>query len=462
MSDSTIVIPFAKNGDKQTIPQAAQPTGSISYDQGYTVNYSDPGSSQYVERTGINEVLHTVTTHAKIVQDTGFDKWRDDIQYDINTFVWHNGSAWQKVSAGQGEPSGSSPWLQVKIDDLAPKNNPTLTGIVTVPNANSGTSAVNNDRMATYVGTQFDSPTVIFKGLVQTYGLTDNTTKPASTAWVRGQNYATINDVSLLSNSAMTNNATNIVDVPQAIGANQGYGINNIFPDRKSSKSEIKTVKYKVHNSGDTYIPGKSETLSIAARFGNPRGGEDPFAVMMEISRECQTVRFHSQLGLDSLTENRAYSQSYALLSRTRQAPLVDQVATLKTVADTETSILRLIKNFIAKTPAEFDKYNNDSRFRLVASSQDKNLRYVTDRAKVGTTIGSDDAIVVSHSHISTRIVGAGFYPSDGTSDAGRVPADGSWDYRKGRSVTTSVVGESGTGKNIPSSFCVALFEFIG
>jgi hypothetical protein len=404
--------------------------------------------------------LHTVTTHAKIVQDTGFDKWRDDIQYDINTFVWHNGSAWQKVSAGQGEPSGSSPWLQVKINDLAPKNNPTLTGIVTVPNANSGTSAVNNDRMATYVGTQFDSPTVIFKGLVQTYGLTDNTTKPASTAWVRGQNYASTTDVSNLSNNALVGSGLRY-DAAVTVGYNTGAGISNIFPNKFSTKSEIKRVRYFVRNDNDPQTP-TSGVSTLCFRLANQFNAEDPIAAMFEIGREADIIRVQTQLNSDTLTDNRSYSQSYVILSRVRQPAFSAPIATTTNVSDMETSILRKIKNFIAKTPAEFDIYNNDVRFRLVASSQDKNLRYVTDRAKVGTTIGSDDAIVVSHSHISTRIVGAGLYPSDGTSDAGSVASGGSWDYQKGRSVTTSVVGESGTGKNIPSSFCVALFEFIG
>lgn len=461
MSDSTIVIPFAENGDKQTIPQSAQPSGTVSYDQGYTPNYSDPGASQYVERTGLNESLHTLFTHAKYVQDSGFDKYRNDIQYSINSFVWHDGNVWQKVLPNQSEPSSSSPWVAVKINDLAPKDSPTFTGLVTVPLSSSAEHAVNNNRMASYVSSQFASTSVVFNGQVVTYPASDNSTKPASTAWVRSQNYATTNDLFVLSNNAITGNL-NIVSVPSSVGSNEGYGVNNIFPDKFSKKSEIKRVRYLVSSSGDVYVPGQSENFTIAVRFASPTETGDAIAVGMEFGRECQFVRFHSQLNSDTLTNNRAYSQTYAVLSKTRQAPITDQVATVKTVSDTETSILRLIKNFIAKTPAEFDRYNNDARFQLVSASQNKNLRFVTNKSQVGTTIGSDDAIIVSHSHISTRIVGSGSYPSDGTADSGSVPSEGSWDYRKGRSVATSIVGESGVGKNIPSSFCVAMFEFIG
>lgn len=464
MSDSTIVIPFAENGDKQTIPQSAQPSGTVSYDQGYTPNYSDPGASQYVERTGLNESLHTLFTHAKYVQDSGFDKYRNDIQYSINSFVWHNGNVWQKVLPSQSEPSSSSPWVAVKINDLAPKDSPTFTGLVTVPLSSSAEHAVNNNRMASYVSSQFASASVIFNGQVVTYPASDNSTKPASTAWVRSQNYATTNDVSVLSNNAMTGNI-NGVDVPSSIGANQGYGINNIFPNTSSKSSEIKTVRYAVANSGDTPIPGQTATFNIAARFGSPSGGE-PIAFMMEVSRECQTVKFHTQLSSETLTNNRAYSQSFALLSRIRQNPLTEQVATVKTVSDTETSILRLIKNFIAKTPAEFDRYNNDARFQLVSASQNKNLRFVTNKSQVGTTIGSDDAVLIGHTHDITRIVGSRTYPQDGFGEYSKTPQDGTsnFDPLMGRIVTSSVAGgtETGIGKNIPSSFCVAMFEFIG
>jgi len=465
MSDSTIVIPFAENGDKQTIPQSAQPSGTVSYDQGYTPNYSDPGASQYVERTGLNESLHTLFTHAKYVQDSGFDKYRNDIQYSINSFVWHNGNVWQKVLPSQSEPSSSSPWVAVKINNLAPKDSPTFTGLVTVPLSSSAEHAVNNNRMASYVSSQFGSTSVVFNGQVVTYPASDNSTKPASTAWVRSQNYAKTNDVSVLSNNAMTGNLTPVL-VPVAIGSNDGYGVNNIFPDKLSKKSEIKRVRYLVSSSGDVHVPGQSENYTIAVRFASPVDTGDTIAIGMEFGREAQFVRFHSQLNSDTLTNNRAYSQTYAVLSKTRQEPITDQVATVKTVSDTETSILRLIKNFIAKTPAEFDRYNNDARFQLVSASQNKNLRFVTNKSQVGTTIGSDDAVLIGHTHNITRVVGSRTYPQDGFGEYSKTPQNGTSNFGPlmGRIVTSSVAGgtETGIGKNIPSSFCVAMFEFIG
>ena len=84
MSDVTISIPFAENGDRQTVPTPAQPSGGVSYEQGYTPQYSDPKSPQYVERTLFNEIIHKLSSHAKHLQDKGVDIYRADISYPLN------------------------------------------------------------------------------------------------------------------------------------------------------------------------------------------------------------------------------------------------------------------------------------------------------------------------------------------------------------------------------------------
>ena len=222
----------------------------------------------------------------------------------------------------------------------------------------------------------------------------------------------------------------------------------------------MKRVTYLTQRPGDPYVPGQSEFATIAALFAAPGG--DPGAVMLEFGREAQFIRRHVRLQADVLTDDRNYSQSYVCVSRIDQGVLTQKIATQPYVDDKETAILRTIRNFWAKTPAEFDRYNSDARFRLVTSVNNKNIRCVTDRSQVGTTIGSDDAVLVSHTHDVVRVVGAGSYPADGSADVGNVPSDGNWDYRKGRRVATSSAGSSGVGKNIPASFCMALFEFIG
>jgi hypothetical protein len=454
MSDSTIVIPFAENGDKQAIPQSAQPSGTVSFDQGYTSNYSDPGSSQYVERTALNENLHTVYSHLKILQNTGFDRWRNDVNYDLNAMVWHDGNVWQKQSAGQGTPAASSPWVKLTINDLAPKNNPALTGIVTVPTSTNTSSAVNNDRMETYVASRFNLGSNIYRGYIVTHALSSNNDLPASTYWVKAQNYASTADVTNLSNNAVIGTGL-VYNTPTNVSINSGAGINNVFPDALSKKSEIKRIVYL-----------SSGLSSIALRIANQYDTTDPVAVMFEVGPDANFLRIHVQKNSWNDTNDRTKSQTYAVLSRVSQPVLTSQVATTTTVTDMETSILRKIKNFIAKNQQEFDMYNNDARFQLVTASQNKNLRYVTQKSQVGTTIGSDDAIVVSHTHTASGVTAEASYPSDGSPNVGtgKIAVEGTvpTDPRNRRLITTGSTGDSGVGKNIPTSFCVAMFEFIG
>lgn len=56
-------LPFAVNGNVTTIPDATQPDGTVSYNQGFPVGYSTPVASGglLVPRTAINQVLYDIT-----------------------------------------------------------------------------------------------------------------------------------------------------------------------------------------------------------------------------------------------------------------------------------------------------------------------------------------------------------------------------------------------------------------
>ncbi len=65
--------PFAVDGDLNTIPDAAQPSGTVSYTLGFPIGYSTPvGSGGFnVPRTSINQVLNDITTALQQYQQTG-------------------------------------------------------------------------------------------------------------------------------------------------------------------------------------------------------------------------------------------------------------------------------------------------------------------------------------------------------------------------------------------------------
>lgn len=66
-------VPFAIDGDLVTIPDAAQPDGSVSYTQGFPVSYSTPVASggKNVPRTAINQALLDITTALQQLQQNG-------------------------------------------------------------------------------------------------------------------------------------------------------------------------------------------------------------------------------------------------------------------------------------------------------------------------------------------------------------------------------------------------------
>ena len=68
-------IPFAENGDKTAIPDDLQPSGEVSYDQGYGFDYErelgvDP-DAKAIERFKMNDLLNAITEAVKQYQEFG-------------------------------------------------------------------------------------------------------------------------------------------------------------------------------------------------------------------------------------------------------------------------------------------------------------------------------------------------------------------------------------------------------
>lgn len=80
MADSKyFAIPFATSGDKTVIPEAATPSGAVSYTQGFGPDYErDPATdplAKRVPRNETNEVLFEATKAIKYLQLYGMPEW---------------------------------------------------------------------------------------------------------------------------------------------------------------------------------------------------------------------------------------------------------------------------------------------------------------------------------------------------------------------------------------------------
>lgn len=81
MRDPFIKVPFASSGDKSSIPQAAQPNGSISMQNGWGIDYEkevgvDPAAKS-VNRQDMNQILNLATSLLNRWQTESFPEWID-------------------------------------------------------------------------------------------------------------------------------------------------------------------------------------------------------------------------------------------------------------------------------------------------------------------------------------------------------------------------------------------------
>lgn len=113
-------IPFALSGDRAAIPDAAQPDGSVSFTQGFTLDYelenTDPNYKP-VPREETNALYYEITEAIGIVQKQGFADWTIAASpYPINAFVRHNDIVWRNtVAANSVEPGTDSTWVDASV-----------------------------------------------------------------------------------------------------------------------------------------------------------------------------------------------------------------------------------------------------------------------------------------------------------------------------------------------------------
>lgn len=136
MADSKYFgVPFATSGDKATIPEATQPSGSISFTQGFGPDYErDPATdplAKRVPRDETNELNFQMTNAIKFLQLYGTPEWYavDDlgnpVSYPLSARVRYDAGAgmqaWRSIAAANTATPGSdaTKWALDTAFDLA-------------------------------------------------------------------------------------------------------------------------------------------------------------------------------------------------------------------------------------------------------------------------------------------------------------------------------------------------------
>lgn len=116
-------IPFALSGDRSAIPDAAQTDGSVSFTQGFTLDYelenTDPNYKP-VPREETNALYYDITEAIGIVQKQGFADWTiSAAPYPVAAFVRHNDIVWRSnIAANSNEPGTDSTWSNTEIPEF--------------------------------------------------------------------------------------------------------------------------------------------------------------------------------------------------------------------------------------------------------------------------------------------------------------------------------------------------------
>jgi Bacterial surface proteins containing Ig-like domains len=111
-------IPFAANGDKESIPEAVNSEGYVSFTSGYGEDYAkDPGADAHakpVERESMNFVLNAITSAVRQYQTHGYPEWITTADnngaafgYDAGVVVFYNGALYLSLVAGNATTPGA-------------------------------------------------------------------------------------------------------------------------------------------------------------------------------------------------------------------------------------------------------------------------------------------------------------------------------------------------------------------
>jgi hypothetical protein len=137
-------FPWSVSGDRTAVPEATDPSGGVSYTQGFGPDYErDPATdplAKRVPRAETNQYLFDITDNIRQYQLAGAPTWYDKtnnggvaISYPINAIVRHNDVVWRSlVSVNTYEPGTDSTKWELQGSIPFASNSEVQAGVSTV------------------------------------------------------------------------------------------------------------------------------------------------------------------------------------------------------------------------------------------------------------------------------------------------------------------------------------------
>lgn len=200
--------PFATSGDTTTIPRPLQPSGNVSFEEGFTSDYSIPNSPpnpnmKKVPRDGINTLFLYLTEAMKQYQEFGMPEWITAADNDAVAFSYskgarvryYTGSVWERyeslVDSNTATPgTDASKWRNLDLPEIPPyKYLDPPSGFVLSLSGSNLTIGVGSAADSTGVSTITRS-SAITKAIATGWAAGDtNGGKPAAVTLTSGQFY---------------------------------------------------------------------------------------------------------------------------------------------------------------------------------------------------------------------------------------------------------------------------------
>lgn len=151
-------IPFAAQGDKEDIPLTTQADGSVSYAQGYGIDYErdyEDDLAKDIPRKKENKLFHDMTEAIGEMQQLGLPKWNTDGKpYPLNVILNHDNKAFISLKGNNNvTPVDGTDWLDISSVLLSAVSSTTLSSTVSTLNDKIDTGLSGKADKVTKIGT---------------------------------------------------------------------------------------------------------------------------------------------------------------------------------------------------------------------------------------------------------------------------------------------------------------------
>ena len=176
---------FALLGTATAIPNDVTVDGSVSFEQGYTLDYeldpdTDPNAKN-IERAKINYLFKVITSNLKFWQENAFPEWIADkgdgnpFAYDKNTIVrYTDGKNYVSLEDDNTYlPTNTAYWNEFDLNKYVDTINPQTIGgeklFTSIPRTNVSTPPTVGSQLTTkqYVDDRTPDATTLVKGLIE-------------------------------------------------------------------------------------------------------------------------------------------------------------------------------------------------------------------------------------------------------------------------------------------------------